>query len=133
MGLIDRGHDKYLEEARTYWRENGIDADITHIAAKMHEETHHTIEREKRNIIATWFCSLYDYDHISLQTDITKCIIFEQKDNFPAKEKRKLLRVLWSSVQVLFPNMDYTSLLNEIERMAEFNRSVVEEDFPPVN
>lgn len=47
MGLIDRGHDKYLEEARTYWRENGIDADITHIATKMHEETHRTIEREK--------------------------------------------------------------------------------------
>lgn len=28
MGLIDRGHDKYLEEARTYWRENGIDAEV---------------------------------------------------------------------------------------------------------
>ena len=72
MALIDRARDVYFDRARERWKQKGFDADITDILEDYRAETNKKIKREKVNVLSTFLISLYDYDHDSLQLDITK-------------------------------------------------------------
>lgn len=72
--------------------------------------------------------SLYDYDHDSLQLDITKLIVLSPSSEFLAKDKRKLLQILWSTIQMLYAD-DWSEVLNEVNRLGEWARANPEE-FP---
>ena len=94
MALIDRARDVYFDRARERWKQKGFDADITDILEDYRAETNKKIKREKVNVLSTFLISLYDYDHDSLQLDITKLIVLSPSSEFPAKDKRKLLQIL---------------------------------------
>ena len=51
-----------------------------------------------------------------LQLDITKLIVLQPKREFPAKDKRKLLQILWSTIQMLYAD-DWSEVLNEVNRL----------------
>ena len=99
MALIDRARDVYFDRARERWKQKGFDADITDILEDYRAETNKKIKRDKVNVLSTFLISLYDYDHDSLQLDITKLIVLSPSSEFPAKDKRKLLQILWSTIQ----------------------------------
>lgn len=75
MALIDRTRDIYFDRARERWKQKGFDADITDILEDYRVETNKKIKRDKVNVLSTFLISLYDYDHDSLQLDITKLIV----------------------------------------------------------
>lgn len=116
MGLIDRARDIYFDRARERWKQEGFDADITDILDDYREETNKKIARDRENVLITFLISLYDYDHASLQLDITKLIVLQPKREFPAKDKRKLLQILWSTIQMLYED-DWSEVLNEVNRL----------------
>lgn len=72
--------------------------------------------------------NLYDYDHEALQLDITKLIVLSPSSEFPANDKRKLLQILWSAIQMLYAD-DWSEVLNEVNRLGEWARANPEE-FP---
>lgn len=128
MALIDRARDVYFDRARERWKQKGFDADITDILEDYRAETNKKIKREKVNVLSTFLISLYDYDHDSLQLDITKLIVLSTSSEFPAKDKRKLLQILWSTIQMLYAD-DWSEVLNEVNRLGEWARANPEE-FP---
>lgn len=128
MGLIDRARDIYFDRARERWKQKGFDVDITDILEDYRAETNKKIKRDKVNVLSTFLISLYDYDHEALQLDITKLIVLQPKREFPAKDKRKLLQILWSTIQMLYAD-DWSEVLNEVNRLGEWARANPEE-FP---
>lgn len=128
MALIDRARDVYFDRAKERWKHKGFDADITDILDDYREETNKKIARDRENVLITFLISLYDYDHASLQLDITKLIVLQPKREFPAKDKRKLLQILWSTIQMLYAD-DWSEVLNEVNRLGEWARANPEE-FP---
>ena len=130
MALKDRLTNIFFEEAHKRWRED-IDADVMDILIKMKEHEIQSVEKEKQNILLTWMLSLYRYDSEKLQRDITKLIALKPCTEASPAECGKLLRVLWNSTQMLFPDMDYTKLLNEIQKLAQFNRKYPDDGSSP--
>lgn len=128
MALIDRARDVYFDRAKERWKQEGFYADITDILEDYRAETNKKIKREKVNVLSTFLISLYDYDHDSLQLDITKLIVLSPSSEFPAKDKRKLLQILWSTIQMLYAD-DWSEVLNEVNRLGEWARANPEE-FP---
>lgn len=86
------------------------------------------IKKYKVNVLSTFLINLYDYDHDSLQLDITKLIALRPRSEFPAKDKRKLLQILWSNIEMLYED-DCSEVLNEVNRLGEWARANPEE-FP---
>lgn len=121
MALKDRLTNEFLDKAHKRWRTD-INADVSDIVLDMKAAEMQLVEKEKQNILLTWMMSLYSYDAVRLQRDITKMITLKPFEEPSAEESKKLLRVLWNSTQMMFPDMDYTQLLNEIERFSLFNR-----------
>ena len=132
-------------EKKYVWNETGInmvenlytalnlynaDGDTGSLLKFMREEikTNKKIARNRENVLITFLISLYDYDHASLQLDITKLIVLQPKREFPAKDKRKLLQILWSTIQMLYAD-DWSEVLNEVNRLGEWARANPEE-FP---
>lgn len=130
MALKDKISDKFMERAHKRWREN-IDADITDILIEMQESKNQLVEKEKLNMLLTWMLSMYRYDAERLQRDITKVIAIKPYTEVSPEEAKKLLRVLWISTQLLFPEMDYSFLLNEIENFALFRRKYPDDGSSP--
>lgn len=129
MALIDRARDVYFDRARERWKQKGFDADITDILEDYRAETNKKIKRDKVNVLSTFLISLYDYDHDSLQLDITKLIVLSPSSEFPAKDKRKLLQIFWSIIQMLYTD-DWSEVLNEINFLAEWDKRNKDEDYP---
>lgn len=86
MALIDRARDVYFDRAKERWKQEGFYADITDILEDYRAETNKKIKRDKVNVLSTFLISLYDYDHDSLQLDITKLIVLSPSREFPAKD-----------------------------------------------
>ena len=128
MALIDRASDVYFDRARERWKQEGFDADITDILEDYRAEINRKIKRDKVNVLSSFLINLYDYDHDSLQLDITKLIVLQPKREFSAKDKRKLLQILWSTIQMLYED-DWSEVLNEVNRLGEWAR-VNPEEFP---
>lgn len=128
MALIDRARDVYFDRAKERWKQEGFYADITDILDDYREETNKKIARNRENVLITFLISLYDYDHDSLQLDITKLIVLSPSSEFQAKDKRKLLQILWSTIQMLYAD-DWSEVLNEVNRLGEWARANPEE-FP---
>lgn len=129
MGLVDRACDRFFDMARERWRKQGFDASIIDILDKYREETNKLIRRNKVSVITTFLIQLYGYNHIELQKDITKIILLEPSDAFEPKDRKKLLTILWYTIQNLYED-DWADVLNEVNRLAEWNRANKEEDFP---
>lgn len=128
MGLVDRACDSFFDMARERWREQGFNADIVDILDKYREETNKVIKRNKVSIITTFLIQLYGYNHIELQNDITKIILLEPSDSFEPKDRKKLLTIIWYTIQNLYED-DWADALNEVNRLAEWNKANNEEDF----
>lgn len=128
MALIDRASDVYFDRARERWKQEGFDADITDILEDYRAEINRKIKRDKVNVLSSFLINLYDYDHDSLQLDITKLIVLQPKREFPVEDKRKLLQILWSTIQMLYED-DWSEVLNEVNRLGEWARANPEE-FP---
>lgn len=129
MGLVDRACDRFFDMARERWRKQGFDASIIDILDKYREETNKVIRRNKVSVITTFLIQLYGYNHVELQKDITKIILLEPSDAFDPKDRKKLLTILWYTVQNLYED-DWADVLNEVNRLAEWNKANKEEDFP---
>lgn len=129
MGLVDRACDRFFDMARERWRKQGFDASIIDILDKYREETNKVIRRNKVSVITTFLIQLYGYNHVELQKDITKIILLEPSDAFEPKDRKKLLTILWYTIQNLYED-DWADVLNEVNRLAEWNRANKEEDFP---
>lgn len=129
MGLVDRACDRFFDMARERWRKQGFDASIIDILDKYREETNKVIRRNKVSVITTFLIQLYGYNHIELQKDITKIILLEPSDSFEPKDRKKLLTILWYTIQNLYED-DWADVLNEVNRLAEWNKANKEEDFP---
>lgn len=128
MGLVDRACDSFFDMARERWREQGFNADIVDILDKYREETNKVIKRNKVSVITTFLIQLYGYNHIELQNDITKIILLEPSDSFEPKDRKKLLTIIWYTIQNLYED-DWADALNEVNRPAEWNKANNEEDF----
>ena len=128
MALIDASRNHFFELAKERWQAQGFDADITDILEKYKQIEHNKFVRDRVNILMTFLINLYDYDHDSLQLDITKLIVLRPRNEFPAKDKRKLLQILWSNIEMLYED-DWSEVLNEVNRLGEWARSNPEE-FP---
>lgn len=128
MGLVDRACDGFFDMARERWREQGFNADIVDILDKYREETNKVIKRNKVSVITTFLIQLYGYNHIELQNDITKIILLEPSDSFEPKDRKKLLTIIWYTIQNLYED-DWADALNEVNRLAEWNKANNEEDF----
>ena len=128
MGLVDRACDRFFEMAQERWREQGFNADIVDILDKYREETNKVIKRNKVSVITTFLIQLYGYNHIELQNDITKIILLEPSDSFEPKDRKKLLTIIWYTIQNLYED-DWADALNEVNRLAEWNKANNEEDF----
>ena len=128
MGLVDRACDSFFDMARERWREQGFNADIVDILDKYREETNKVIKRNKVSVITTFLIQLYGYNHIELQNDITKIILLEPLDSFEPKDRKKLLTIIWYTIQNLYED-DWADALNEVNRLAEWNKANNEEDF----
>lgn len=129
MGLVDRACDRFFDMARERWRKQGFDASIIDILDKYREETNKVIRRNKVSVITTFLIQLYGYNHVELQKDITKIILLEPSDAFEPKDRKKLLTILWYTIQNLYED-DWADVLNEVNRLAEWNKANKEEDFP---
>lgn len=129
MGLVDRACDRFFDMARERWRKQGFDASIIDILDKYREETNKVIRRNKVSVITTFLIQLYGYNHVELQKDITKIILLEPSDAFNPKDRKKLLTILWYTIQNLYED-DWADVLNEVNRLAEWNKANKEEDFP---
>ena len=129
MGLVDRACDRFFDMARERWRKQGFDASIIDILDSYREETNKVIKRNKVSVITTFLIQLYGYNHVELQKDITKIILLEPSDAFEPKDRKKLLTILWYTIQNLYED-DWADVLNEINRLAEWNKANKEEDFP---
>ena len=102
MGLVDRACDRFFEIARERWRGQGFNADLVDILDKYCEETNKVIKRNKVSVITTFLIQLYGYNHIELQKDITKIILLEPSDAFGLKDRKKLLTIIWYTIQNLY-------------------------------
>lgn len=129
MGLVDRACDRFFDMARERWRKQGFDASIIDILDKYREETNKVIRRNKVSVITTFLIQLYGYNHVELQKDITKIILLEPSDAFDSKDRKKLLTILWYTIQNLYED-DWADVLNEVNRLAEWNKANKEENFP---
>lgn len=121
MGLIDLAGTQFFDKVKERLQTD-INADISDIIEDARRYNADNRNKIKRNIISTWFLSLYDYDAEALHRDITKLVVLEPTDDIPKADKRKLLKALWQSTQGLMGGNDYVILLNEIHRIAEHNR-----------
>lgn len=133
MGLIDLAGTQFFDKVKERLRTD-INADISDIIEEVRRYNADNRNKIRRNIISTWFLSLYDYDAEALHRDITKLVVLEPTDDIPKADKRKLLKALWQSTQGLMGGNDYVILLNEINRIAEHNRRYpeTEEDDLPI-
>lgn len=129
MGLVDRACDRFFDMARERWRKQGFDACIIDILDKYREEINKVIKRNKVSVITTFLIQLYGYNHVELQKDITKIILLEPSDSFEPKDRKKLLTIIWYTIQNLYED-DWADVLNEVNRLAEWNKANNEEDFP---
>lgn len=132
LRLKEKVSNIYLEQAHRRWMVD-INDDCTDIMAEMGKAQRREVEKEKRNVLATLFLSIYDFKSEELQRDLTKLIMLDlaEVDNIPMEERRKLLRVLWESAKILMGDGNYSALLNEIERIVSFNRKYFEDwDLP---
>lgn len=129
MGLVDASLDRYFNTAKERWMLQGFDADITDILNECRGSIRGKVSRDKVNILTSFLIQLYDYNHIELQKDVTKLILLEPTQEYSMKDKRKLLGILWSTIQRLSDD-DLSLILNEINRLAEWNKANNEEDFP---
>ena len=129
MGLVDRACDRFFDMARERWRRQGFDACIIDILDKYREETNKVIKRNKVSVITTFLIQLYGYNHVELQKDITKIILLEPSDSFEPKDRKKLLTIIWYTIQNLYED-DWADVLNEVNSLAEWNKANNEEDFP---
>lgn len=129
MGLVDRACDRFFDMTRERWRKQGFDACIIDILDKYREETNKVIKRNKVSVITTFLIQLYGYNHVELQKDITKIILLEPSDSFEPKDRKKLLTIIWYTIQNLYED-DWADVLNEVNRLAELNKANNEEDFP---
>lgn len=129
MGLVDRACDRFFDMTRERWRKQGFDACIIDILDKYREETNKVIKRNKVSVITTFLIQLYGYNHVELQKDITKIILLEPSDSFEPKDRKKLLTIIWYTIQNLYED-DWADVLNEVNRLAEWNKANNEEDFP---
>lgn len=78
----------------------------------------HIVKRNINNkavmLLKTMFLSLYSYDTDALRLDTTKLVVLGDKlGEISKEERRNLLRVLWKSAQVVFPDEDYAVLFND--------------------
>jgi len=129
MGLVDRACDRFFDMARERCRKQGFDACIIDILDKYREETNKVIKRNKVSVITTFLIQLYGYNHVELQKDITKIILLEPSDSFEPKDRKKLLTIIWYTIQNLYED-DWADVLNEVNRLSEWNKVNNEEDFP---
>ena len=129
MGLVDASQHRYFDMAKERWMLQGFDADITDILDECRGSIRGKVSRDKVNILTSFLIRLYDYNHIELQKDVTKLILSEPTQEYSMKDKRKLLGILWSTIQNLSGD-DLSLVLNEINRLAEWNKANKEEDFP---
>lgn len=129
MGLVDRACDRFFDMTRERWRKQGFDACIIDILDKYREETNKVIKRNKVSVITTFLIQLYGYNHVELQKDITKIILLEPSDSFEPKDRKKLLTIIWYTIQNLYED-DWADVFNEVNRLAELNKANNEEDFP---
>lgn len=127
MALKDKLSNSFLEKAHARWRQD-INADVMDILMDMREAEIRLVYREKQNAILTWMLSLYRYDSELLQRDITKLMVLKSSKEASYDERKRLLVILWDSIQILLPDLDYASLFNDIERLASFHRKYPEED-----
>lgn len=127
MGLIDLAGTRFFDRMRERLQVD-INADISDILDDVKRYNAYGRDRIKCNIISTWFLSLYNYDAETLHRDIIKMIVLEPVDDISKADKRKLLKALWVSTQGLMGGNDYTMLLNEVNRIIEFNRKYPETD-----
>lgn len=104
MALIDRARDVYFDRARERWKQKGFDADITDILEDYRAETNKKIKREKVNVLSTFLISLYDYDHDSLQLDITKL-------NLPTAKVKEIMKQLLSDGYYDFSDCDFQPMM----------------------
>lgn len=129
MGLVDASQNRYFNMAKERWMSQGFDANITDILNECRGSIRDKVSRDKVNILTSFLIQLYDYNHIELQKDVTKLILLEPTQEYSMKDKRKLLGILWSTIQRLSGD-DLSSILTEINRLAEWNKANNEEDFP---
>lgn len=127
MGLIDLAGTRFFDRVRERLQVD-INADISDIIEEVKRYNAYGRDRIKCNIISTWFLSLYDYDAEGLHRDITKMVVLEPVNDIPKADKKKLLKALWVSTQGLMGGNDYTILLNEVNRIVEYNRKYPETD-----
>lgn len=130
MALRDRITNSFLDKAHNRWRTD-INADVSDIVLDMKEAEQQKVEKEKQNMLLTWMLSLYGYDAERLQRDVTKLFTLKPFEELDKEESKKLLRVLWNSTKMMFPDMDYTHLLNEIEKFSLFNRKYPDDGSSP--
>lgn len=126
MALFDASRDYYFEQAKQRWMEKGFGADILDILDDCRKNENKRLSRFKVNLISSFLMRLYDYDHETLQLDVTKLLTLDPQREFPVREKRKLLQVLWATIQIFYVD-DWAEILNEVNRLAEWNRSIPEE------
>lgn len=82
MGLIDLAGTQFFDKVKERLQTD-INADISDIIEDARRYNADNRNKIKRNIISTWFLSLYDYDAEALHRDITKLVVLEPADDIP--------------------------------------------------
>lgn len=80
------------------------------------------MELNRKEAFTQLFILIYQHDTKALERDLLKCIVLQTEDFQPSpKERVNLMRWLWSSVQYIYKDFDYSELLDKVRELNELH------------
>ena len=84
------------------------------------------MELNRKEAFTQLFILIYQHDTKALERDLLKCIVLQTEDFQPSpKERVNLMRWLWSSVQYIYKDFDYSELLDKVRELNELHDTMV--------
>ena len=83
------------------------------------------MELNRKEAFTQLFILIYQHDTKALERDLLKCIVLQTEDFQPSpKERVNLMRWLWSSVQYIYKDFDYSELLDKVRELNELQEDI---------
>lgn len=106
---------------------------VDEIGDKVRDSFYETMELNRKEAFTQLFILIYQHDTKALERDLLKCIVLQTEDFQPSpKERVNLMRWLWSSVQYIYKDFDYSELLDKVRELNQLHETMASygEDLP---
>ena len=106
---------------------------VDSIGDKVRDSFYDAMQKDRKEVFNQLFLNIYRHDTKALEKDLIKCIVLQQEEFEPSRNERlRLMRWLWSSVQYIYSDYDFSHLLDKVRELNELHDTMASygEDLP---